>query len=353
VTAMSLEYDESQTLVDRTFLEKHFRELQARFPIESSLYEQLRRHNHLKRAGQRELWADCLDQPILDTNREFLNRAFAAVAASIDELMPRMEVPEAAKARARTIYRLRLPPGITLRELLLVDAFATQTHPLEFNQDCVIGDVSRFGALDPSHAFLHRAQQSEFLLLHEVFVGYLVNLSMLGGVVPDSRDALSLTRPDGPGWVSNYWGVTAYVVHRLGELVGRDPKVLAGLHIADGSQIRAELPAVVLDAMTLASLIYWYLDFASSAGRYRLGPGELLGLLVMFFVIPALERVQHDPASRLRDDAGRTVDRTLRVLMSDPELEPGSVNVVDLVRHIVRFADDVWVGGPVQLRIPG
>jgi hypothetical protein len=326
----------SRAEIDRTFVEKFYSVREKALPIESNFYTYVRRYHEDMRKTFDQRCKDLVDKELPSGTVEFYNSQFGIVNSVMRPLIEKSSIPNSLKLRAYDIYEFRLAEKSNLGALLESDAFISQTYSMDIPFSDVFGSVEKISKNDTLHYFAHRAQQTEFLFLHEFFVSYVVNLVVNNGEYIKERSDIPLESDD-------YISLSTYAFHLMGEILELTPEELIGLHVSDSEYFRKKIPAAIQELSLICSHIFWYFE-----QYHRLQKGRdvtsLLNILTNFLFIPSLEIFGKHRNIRLRADAGKLTDEVLCTRLLAPAIsDERPANKIDLVRILVSFLDTFWV----------
>ncbi len=322
------------------FWDKYVLLRRRRMPVDSDIHEFLARHYARSRKQFDRKWSPYFDKKLPKSTVAWYNSLFEEGHAVVRDLFDGVRIEAHARRRADEYYGVRLKKECTLRDLLNLDLFGAITENQDIRPEIVLKGipdprkVGRFTKSDSHHFFFHRPQRTEFIFLHEIIVGYLLNRVENAGRFP-KRAQMSLA-------IEDYPTASAYTLNLLARYLKIPDTRVVALHFQSSHEVRNALPEFVQDLMLISSHIYWYMDLFSKLGAAH-SPSDLLRFTYLAFVVPSLERALLEGDLRLSTGSSRFVEAEFFTrLLSSERGGVASRNDSDIVRSLFYFAESIW-----------
>ena len=327
--------------IDRTTYAQHRRLQEARLPSRTDYLPLLDRFYAARVDAQLRDYAASLRVPLPKESQGFVNDCLAELDAVVQSSLS--DAPAGQRRRAQDVLSYRVREGTTLQELCERDSFHSVLPFLD-------GPAMRL-LLEPSdvpthllgelrdtlrHRALHGPQQTSYIFLHELAVGYYLNELEAGGAVVERRE-LTLD-------VARYAALPAFVLRQMAAAAEMPASELAALHFGTNAEVERRLPPFLLDLMMTAGHLYFLLEFLVLY-RWKARNGLIIERTLQFFCLPALERFQADRSVALAVDASQRIEeRVLRNLYGGTtDAEGGDANELDVIRQLVELSHGVWM----------
>ena len=250
------------------------------------------------------------------------------------------------RRRADEFYGVQLTESSTLRDLLALDIFGKITINQDIHPENVFKGVTNPRLVDHAiksdshHFFFHRPQQTEFIFLHEIIVGYLLNRVENEGQIPP-RPQMKLGSRD-------YAAASGYTLNVLAHYLKLSEGQVVALHLQTSEEVSKALPRFAQELMTISSHIYRFMDLFSKLSSAH-SPADLLRYTYLTFIVPSLERAMDEGDLRLRSGASKFVEATFYDrIISAQRGGVGARNEADLIQTLFYLADALWQ--PVKSR---
>jgi hypothetical protein len=242
-----------------------------------------------------------------------------------------------ARRNLTSTLAVRLPEGATGQTIVDLDVYANVTISQDAGMDQLTKGMPARGRARENwdhnvlHVLLHRAQQSELLLFHEIAVGHAVNLAANRGRVPSRRESNS-----------DYWACSALLLEAVARCADTTTPRLFQLHFERPATIRAALPASLQRVLLVGSHVFWYADVLTRLYLPQ-NVSASLAVLYRFFVLPSLERLASNGRLRLRHRADRAIHRLFfGEMIPRFRRDPTSFSETDLAVALARLVESVW-----------
>ncbi len=286
------------------------------------------------------------DYPLPLKTIRYFNEIYSEVHNSVRGLLRNKRISKSRLQHMEETYSFRLKKGDRLIDLIETDVFYNFTESLDIHvPEALTGELSTHK--DPNltrkptlyHYFLHRAQRTEFLFLHEMIVGYLGNRLLKKGFIPQRGELLVFTE--------DYWTLPAYVVRALARTLKISEAELVSYHFAENDEVKNKLEGFFSDLLLTSAHIYSYLDRYAKNSKVPRLPVLLLSLITAFYFIPALEKYDQGVRMRLKKGAGQYIDRKFQLEIFKNSYRP---NDIDITRILLELQNEVWIVTKVSER---
>lgn len=328
------------TNAEPSFWDKYLVLRNRQLPVDSEIHEFLENYYASGRQDFEKQWAKKFDRKIPKSSVDWYNDLFKEGHSAVLDVFAGERISKSVRRRADEFYGVKLKNDATLRDLLELDIFGQITINQDIHPENVFRGVSNPRLVDhviksdSHHFFFHRPQQTEFIFLHEIIVGYLLNRVENKGRIPD-RPQMSLGNRD-------YATASGYTLNVLARYLKLSEGQVVALHLQTSEQVSKALPRFAQELMTISSHIYWFMDLFSKLSSAH-SPATLLRYTYLTFIVPSLERAMNEGDLRLRSGASKFVEATFyERIISEKRGGVGARNEADLIQTLFHLVDALW-----------
>ena len=156
---------------------------QAKLPVESNIYEVLDEIYKVRRKQHSKKWKLELASPLPVSTLNFYQSVGEVAKVLALKSVKNAKISKFAIKNINASMQVKFGAKPKVKDVLELDIFSSITICLDVSPDQLLAGIDRLRLPaedfyeNSLHTFLHRPQQSGFLIFHEIVVGYLVRVS--------------------------------------------------------------------------------------------------------------------------------------------------------------------------------
>jgi hypothetical protein len=284
----------------------NFRSAQrSKLPVKSDFFETLEEYYSEQQSNYFNEFRTSLNKKIPANSIRFYNDILKKTNLVASSVLRRTKPSPFVIKNLKNSFGFKLDSSTTVSDIIKLDVFAKVTVAQDIYPKVLLKGIDQ-KILSKSkmyentlHFFFHRPQQSEFLIFHELVVGYLVNIALKKGRIPKKLLWSDIQ--------NDYWATSAFVLQKLSQVVGIELPDLVKLHFEKPSVIRKRFSERIKDLFLAASHISWYFDYINRNFKPQSASATLSEVYV-FFVQASLDKLEKNPKLKLINNAGDLID---------------------------------------------
>lgn len=289
----------------------NFRRVQrSRFPFHSDFIDSVEDHYRFERRKFVRKNRSHLLQVLPPSTIHFYDGILKKARRAALSSLRKSNLTQFARNNLDRSFGIELGADSTVQRVLDLDVFSQVTVAMDIEPSLLLGGINRSVLAknkklyeNTLHLILHRPQQSEFMVFHEMVVGFLVYRAMGRSRVPKRLNWNQIH--------SDYWATSAHTLMRLSEYLDVEVDELVRLHFEDAATVRRFFPRQIQDLLLVANNVFWYQEFTNLYYRAQ-SASTTLAEVNVFWIQAALGRMERNPKLKLRRGADAVIDQRVQ-----------------------------------------